>query len=177
MVPEIWSATDKIFCHFGLFFALLTPTLTTQKIKNLKKWKNTCWYYHFTHVYHKWQSHDVYFLRYGPWLTDRTFCHFGPLALLHKCNKNHDHMLYCSSDMVRNRCNCYFSFWTIFCLFTSLTAQKNKMKKKKKRKKDLEISLFYNSVSKIMIICYTVPEIWCVTDVIAIFHFGFFFAF
>ena len=23
MIPEIWSATDKIFCHFGLFFALL----------------------------------------------------------------------------------------------------------------------------------------------------------
>ena len=23
-----------------------------------------------------------------------------------------------------------------------------------------------------MIICYTVPEIWCMTDVIAIFHFG-----
>ena len=27
-----------------------------------------------------------------------------------------------------------------------------------------------------MIICYTVPEIWCVTDVIVIFHFGLFFA-
>ena len=27
-----------------------------------------------------------------------------------------------------------------------------------------------------MIICYTVPEIWCVTDVIFIFHFGLFYA-
>ena len=27
-----------------------------------------------------------------------------------------------------------------------------------------------------MIICYTVPEIWHVTDVIVIFHFGLFFA-
>ena len=27
-----------------------------------------------------------------------------------------------------------------------------------------------------MIICYTVPEIWCVTDAIVIFHFGLFFA-
>ena len=27
-----------------------------------------------------------------------------------------------------------------------------------------------------MNICYTVPEIWCVTDVIVIFHFGLFFA-
>ena len=28
----------------------------------------------------------------------------------------------------------------------------------------------------IMIICYTVPEIWCVTNVIIIYHFGLFFA-
>ena len=25
MAPEIWSATDRIFCHFGPFFALLPP--------------------------------------------------------------------------------------------------------------------------------------------------------
>ena len=25
MVPEIWSMTDKIFCHFVQFFALLSP--------------------------------------------------------------------------------------------------------------------------------------------------------
>ena len=30
-------------------------------------------------------------------------------------------------------------------------------------------------VPKIMIICYTVPEIWCMTDAIFIFHFGLFF--
>ena len=46
------------------------------------------------------------------------------------CNKYHDHMLYCSWDMVRDRCNCYFSFWTIFCPFTPLTAQKIKIMKK-----------------------------------------------
>ena len=40
----------------------------------------------------------------------------------------------------------------------------------KKWKKSLEISSFYTSVPKIMIICYTVPEIWCMTD-------GFFFFF
>ena len=43
----------------------------------------------------------------------------------------------------------------------------------KKMKKDLEISSFYTSVPKLMIICYTVPEIWCVTDVIVSFHFYF----
>ena len=25
MIPEIWSATNRIFCHFGPFFALLSP--------------------------------------------------------------------------------------------------------------------------------------------------------
>ena len=28
---------------------------------------------------------------------------------------------------------------------------------------------------EIMIICFTVPEIWCVMNIIAIFHFGLFF--
>ena len=35
----------------------------------------------------------------------------------------------------------------------------------KKMKKLLEISSFYNGVPKIMIICYTVPEILHITDV------------
>ena len=34
------------------------------------------------------------------------------------------------------------------------------------------MSLFYTSAPKITIICFTVPEICCVTDVIFIFHFG-----
>ena len=38
MVPEIWKATDRIFCHFGLFFCPFTP-LTTKKIKIFYKWK------------------------------------------------------------------------------------------------------------------------------------------
>ena len=45
----------------------------------------------------------------------------------------------------------------------------------KKKKKHLEIS-FYTSVPKIMIICYTVPVVWHMTDVIFIFHFQLFFA-
>ena len=41
----------------------------------------------------------------------------------------------------------------------------------------LEMSSFYISVLKIMVICYTVPDIWHVTDVIVIFNAGLFFAF
>ena len=58
----------------------------------------------------------------------------------------------------------------IFLLFrTSLTTQNIKILKK--FKKHLEISSFYTNASKIMIICHTATEIWCVTHVI-IFHFG-----
>ena len=38
MVPETWSMTDKNFCHFGLFFALLLPPKNL-KIQNFEKMK------------------------------------------------------------------------------------------------------------------------------------------
>ena len=82
--PEIWSVTDRIFCHFGPFFAFLYP-LTTQKINILKKWKkNPRRYYHFTHVYHKWrQLYDAWFLKYEAWQQNflsfwTVFCSFTP---------------------------------------------------------------------------------------------------
>ena len=67
----------------------------------------------------------------------------------------------------------FSSFWNIFALLIPssplpLTAQKIKISKK--RKQYLEISSFNTSVPKIMIIWFTVPEIWWVTDVIVIFH-------
>ena len=82
--------------------------------------------------------------------------------ILHQCTKNHDHILYCSWYMVHDECNCYFSFWAIFCPFIPLTAQKIKIYKKNE-KKHLEIS-FYTCVPKIMNRWCTFPEIWCATD-------------
>ena len=85
---------------------------------------------------------------------------------------NHHHMLYfvpeiwCVTDVI------IFHFWAIFCPFTPLTTRKIKISKKWKQL--LDISSFYTT--KIMIICYTVPEIWRVTGVIVIFHIGLFFA-
>ena len=70
--------------------------------------------------------------------------------------------------MACDGCNCFLSFWAIFCTFTSITAWIMKISKKKK-------NACNTSAPKIIIICYTVPEIWCVTDVIVIFHFGLFF--
>ena len=117
------------------------------------------------------------------------FCPFTPLTaqkwkfqknekknpgdvILHKCTKTHDHMFYCSWDMVCDRCSCFFfHFGWYFSLLPPNSPQNENFKK---MKKILEIS-FYTSVPKIMIICYTVPEIWHVTHVIFIFHSGLFF--
>ena len=142
------------FSCWPIFFPFTTPyppphPLTALKTKISKKWrkKNTWTNHHFTQV----------------------------------C-QNHEHMLYCSWDMVRDRCNCYFWFHAIFCSFYPHNSPKNenfkKMKKTRwKKKKCLEKSSFYTSVPKIMIICYTVSEIWHMTDVILTFHFVLFFAF
>ena len=54
-----------------------------------------------------------------------------------------------------------------FCPFTPLTKNENKTWRYH----------HFTDVRKIILICYTVPEIWCVTYVIVIFHFGLFLPF
>ena len=65
--------------------------------------------------------------------------------------------------MMCDKCNCDFSFWDIFCLFTPLTAKK-KIKILKRLKNSLEIRSFYICVPKVMIRRCMVPEIWSATD-------------
>ena len=72
-------------------------------------------------------------------------------------------------SMVCDRCNCYFILG-YFLPFYPNNSPKNE--NFKKMKKSLEISSFYKSAPKIMIICYTVPEIWHVTHVNCYFSFG-----
>ena len=84
------------------------------------------------------------------------------IIILHMCTKYHGHILYCSWDMTCDGCNCYFSFWAIFCPFTPLTAWKIKILKK--WNKHPEISSFSTCAPKIMIRRYTVPQIWYTTD-------------
>ena len=80
---KIWSATDIIVCHFGLFFALL-PQKRPGKSKFWKNEKLNTWrYYHFTYAFHKWQPYDVWFLRHGAQQTEcfvvwANFCPFYP---------------------------------------------------------------------------------------------------
>ena len=114
MIYGSWDmeCNGQNFLSLWTIFCTFTP-LTTQKIKIYKK--NAWRYYHFTHMYHKWQSYDVWLLRY--WVWQRIFCHFEPffalspseqpkkskfwknektpgvIIILQKCTKNHDHML------------------------------------------------------------------------------------
>ena len=93
--------------------------------------------------------------------------------ILHKCTKN------------LNICHTVPEIWRVtdviifnlghFFPFYPLNTSKHPNFTKMNRKQ-LEILSCYTSVPKIIIICYTVPEIWCVTNVIVTFHFGLFFA-
>ena len=58
----------------------------------------------------------------------------GDIIILHKCTKDHDHMVYCFWNTARDRCNCYFSFWAIISPFTPQNENFKKKKKKKKKK-------------------------------------------
>ena len=151
MIPEIGSATDRIFSRFGPFFAPFTHPRSPNNPdnQNFEKMKKTTGYIIILYKRTKNDNHMIY----GSW--DMTFLnrqnffvilgHFFALLpfkspknenikkmkkiprdiiILHNCTKTHDQMLYCSWDMVRGGCNCYFSFWAIFCPFTPLTPPK-----------------------------------------------------
>ena len=108
-------------------------------------------YYHFTHLHHKRQSYDVWFLRYWSQQTDFfvIFNHFlsfyphnnpkikiskkwnkkpGDIIILHMCTINENHMMHSSWDMEHDKQN-FLSFWTTFCPFTSLKTLKIKILK------------------------------------------------
>ena len=64
----------NIGCDRQNFFVILGHFLHFQppdnpENQNFKIEKNT-WRYHFTHLQHKWQSYDVWHLRYGVWQTE-----------------------------------------------------------------------------------------------------------
>ena len=145
MVPEIWSMTDRIFCHFGAFLAIL-PTLKTWKIKILKKWNKLLEILSFNTSVPKimiirytvpeiWCVMDVIVvfhfglilaLLHKKWKFEENEKNIWRFIILHKCAKNHDHTLYCSWDAVLQ----LFFFLGFFCPFT---AQKIKISKKWKK--------------------------------------------
>ena len=88
----------------------------------------------------------------------------GDIIILHKCTTSYNHMLYCSWDMVLDRCICYFLFWAIFCPFMPPYLAAQKIKIFKRWETFLEISSFYICVPKTMIRWCKVTEISCMMD-------------
>ena len=197
-----WDMANEVcYCYFS-FWAIFCSftTLTAWKIKISKKWKkNHLEIWSITLVYQK-KSYAILFLTYGRWHIQLLFfilgyllpfyppnglknVNFGKMKqapqdiiILRNCTKNYDYRLNCSWDMVHGECNFHFSFLAIFFPFTRMTAQKLKISKKWK-KHHWEVSSFYRSVPKIMIICL----LHCFWDTardgcICCFHFGNFFA-
>ena len=71
----VWSLRyearqTELFYHCGPFLPFY-PTNNSQNQNFQKVNKNTWRYYYFTHMYHKWQSYDEWFLRCG---VPRTKC-------------------------------------------------------------------------------------------------------
>ena len=135
---------QTIFSHFRPLFALL-PHYWSWKLKfgkNAKQNLEILSYYRcvplikmiWCIVPEIWSSTDIMFLSlyafFCPFTSPPSFKqpqkkHLkkmkktpGGIIILHNCTKNHDHMLYCSWDMVRDECNCYFSFWPMLFLLT-----------------------------------------------------------
>ena len=179
----------------------MPPTLlTTWKIKVLKNEKNVWRYYNFTLAYHKWWLYDVWFLRYGTQQNFLSFCYFALFFVLLRTNPPNNPENQNFEKMKKNACRYYHfthvhhkwisydvwflryaawqtEFFVIFGHFLHFNPTNNsKNQNFEKIKKPLEMPSSYTSIPKIMIICYTVPEIWSVTGVIVIFHFRPFFA-
>ena len=85
----------------------------------------------------------------------------GNIVILHMCTKNHNHMMYSSSDTEWDR-HKFLSFWAILSPFTPLMTQQIKILKK--WKKHLEMSSFYTCVPKLTTMWYMLPEMWSVAD-------------
>ena len=79
IVPEIWSATDRILGHFGLFFTVLSPeNPENQNFEKMNKILGD-----ITHVQHKWKSYvwfswDIEHDRQNFFSFWTSFCPFTP---------------------------------------------------------------------------------------------------
>ena len=129
-----------ILGHFSPYNSL--PKIP--KNQNFEKMKKSWWRYHFTHLYQKPQSYEVYSSwdmehdRQNFWSFWAIFYPFPPLTnqkikifktwikkkkcleisiILHLCTTNHDHKMHGSWDMECDR-HIFLQFWATFCPFT-----------------------------------------------------------
>ena len=152
MIYSSWDIEQHILKLVILtYFFPFTP-LKTPKIKILKNEKK---HMEIISFYHKLQSYDVWFLRYGVrhtefFVTLDCFLPFYPptnpenqnfekmkkniedIINLHMCTINDNHMMYGSWEMECDR-QTFLSFWTFFCIFTPPNNPKNQNFEKMKK--------------------------------------------
>ena len=105
------------------------------------------------------------------WKNVKNTCRYYPFTYVHHKSRSFD-VWFLRYKVQRTK------FFVILGLFLPFHPPNNsKNQNFEKIKKCLEILSFCTNVQKIMIISYTVPEIWHVMDVIVVFHLGQFFAF
>ena len=146
MIHGSWETEwdrQNFLLSFRPFFCLFT-LLIIQKSEFFKNKKNSWRYYPFTHVYHKWRSDNIWFLK---WKTRHIFfCHFGPVFVFspfwqprkskfwkieentwrcyhfthvnHKWKSNDAWLLKYGAQQIFFFF--FLSFWTVFCAFVSL---------------------------------------------------------
>ena len=165
IVPDTWTMTDKIFCHFGLFFALVPPN--KPKNQNFQKMKKTHGDIVILHMCIINDNHmmdgswDIEHDRQTLLLFWTIFSPFTPLTtqkikILKKWKKLLELLiLYKNVPKIMVICytipNSYFLFWAIFCPFTDLMTQKIKILRQ--WKKGLEISSFYICTGLELVLC------------------------
>ena len=140
--------------------------------QDMSYWKNSWRYYHFKHEYHKWKSYGVWFLRYGAQQTEfflilDHFLHFyTSLRNNPEMQNEKNTWRYHHFTQVYHKWQSY-DIWFLryevhqpefFCHLGSSWLDSDRI------------------LARLMIIGYTVPEIWHVTDVIVIFRFGLYFS-
>ena len=147
MIPEIWSTTDRIFSRFGPFGLSYGIFFTLLPPQQLEKWK-----YQQQKMKTKKKRLEI-----------SSFYTSVPKVII---------IGYTVPEIWHVTDVTVIFHFGLFCPFDPPNTRKNE--NFKKWKNHLEISSFYTSVPKIIIMCYTVPEIWHVTHVIFIFHFRLF---
>ena len=150
-------------------------------------------YHKYTHVYHKWQSYHIWFWHMECDQQKESFVIFDFCLAFYPCNnpENQNFEKKCKKPQeILSACYAQHRWQSHDTWFLKHRAQQTEVlvildnflpfypmtQKIKILTKRLEISLFYKGVPKILIICYTISEIWCVKYVIYKFHFGLFFA-
>ena len=110
MVPKILRATDRIFCHFGLIFALFSllqhqQPETSKFCQKMTKKSLFCHFgLFFALIPPNNQENQIFEkMKKMPW----------DIIILHMCTINENYKMYGSWDMQHDRQN-FFSFWTIF---------------------------------------------------------------